>query len=95
MSDDIVFRQVTGPLFTRVDDDLMAVDTQGGLVFTFNRSAARIWELLQDWTTLDAVCTQLQRQYAVEPDRCAAQVTGLVERLREAGLVEQRHGRPS
>ena len=95
MSDDVLFRQAEGPLFTRVDDDLMGVNTQGGLVYTLNGSGARIWELLQDWTTLEAVCAQLQREYAVEPDRCAAHVRSLVDRLREEGLVEQRQNESS
>jgi Coenzyme PQQ synthesis protein D (PqqD) len=87
---DAVIRLKEGPLFTRVDDDLVAVDTQAGLTFSLNKSGARVWELLEGWTTVDAICAQLQREYAVEAARCQEQVRGLVEQLREAGLVEDR-----
>ena len=82
-------------VFTRVDDDLLGVDTQTGLTYGLNSTASRVWELLEDWTTVDAICAQLQQEYEVEPGACVAHVQKLVAQLRDAELLEHRDGEAS
>jgi hypothetical protein len=85
-------RRKAEPEFTRVDDELLGVNTQDGLVYSLNRSASRIWELLEDWTTVDTISAQLQREFKVDPQTCDAHVRKLVARLGDAGLVERQEG---
>ena len=85
-------RRKPKPEFTRVDDELLGVDTQDGLVYSLNRSAARVWELLGDWTTVDTICARLREEYEVDPDACAGQVQKLVAQLADAGLLERQGG---
>lgn len=74
-------------LFTRIDDDLLGIDTQEGLVYTLNGSARRVWELIETETTVSAVCEQLQSEFEVEPATCLADVGELLGRLQDSGLV--------
>ena len=92
---DTHIRRKAEPVFTRVDDELLGLDTQTGLTYSLNSSATRVWELLEDWTTVDEICAQLAREYEVDPGACAAQVQKLVARLDDEGLVERQEGVPS
>lgn len=81
-------RRKPEPYFSRVDDELLGLDTHTGFAYSLNASAGRIWELIEDWTTAGAVCAQLEREYDVEPAACASQVAKLLSRLEEVGLLD-------
>ena len=85
-------RRPDGPLFMAVDDEVVGLDPQAGMVYGLNASAGRVWDLVENWTTLDEVCEQLQREYNVEPATCLEQVGELVARLRTVGLIEVDRG---
>lgn len=86
-------RRRSDPIFTRMDDDLLGLNTAEGLVYTLNRTGARIWTLLEDWTTQAALVTQLREDYDVEEAQCAASVDRLVAQLSDAGLLDTRNRR--
>jgi PqqD family protein of HPr-rel-A system len=76
-----------GLVFTRVDEDLLGLDSEQGLVHSLNATAARVWEIVEQPTTVATICDTLEREYDVDPTVCATQVTVLLEGLRRAGLV--------
>lgn len=75
-------------MFSRLDEELLGLDTRAGLAYSLNASAARVWELIDSWTTVRAVCEQLEHEYAVEHETCLRQVVALLDKLREAGLID-------
>lgn len=81
-------RRKPEPLFTRLDDELLGIDTQAGLAYSLNRSGARIWQLIDGWVTVGSLCEQLRQEYEIAPEACSQQVVSLLGRLREAGLIE-------
>lgn len=87
-------RRKPEPLFSRLDDELLGLDTHAGLAYSLNRSAGRVWELIGTWMTVGAVCDQLEQEYEVEHQTCLTEVVELLGRLRNAGLVEVEGGMP-
>ncbi len=75
-------------MFTALDDEMLGLDTQAGLAYSLNPSAGRVWELIESWSTVDSICAALELEYEVDPATCRTEVTGLLERLRDAGLIE-------
>jgi PqqD family protein of HPr-rel-A system len=76
------------PTFTRVDDELIGLDTRSGLAHSLNPPAARVWALIERPATIAEVCERLVEEYDVDVDTCMEQVVALVADLEQAGLVE-------
>jgi len=77
-----------GLLFTRVDDDLLALDPQAGCYYSLNRPAARVWELIDSPTPVSILCDQLIGEYEVDRATCLGDVIELIDELRAAKLVK-------
>jgi hypothetical protein len=83
--------QRTGDLlFSQLDDDKIAIDSQAGYYYAMNESAGRVWELIAEPISVDAVCAQLHAEYDVAPQQCRQDVLALLAALYKAGLVEVR-----
>jgi hypothetical protein len=74
--------------FSQLDDELLAIDSQAGYCYALNETSGRIWDLMETPIDFDGLCSQLQREYVVDKDTCVREVTGFLEDLRKAGLVE-------
>ena len=70
-----------------VDDELFGLDAEQGLFYGFNAPATRIWELIEQPTSLSAVCTSLVAEFAVEPDECRAGTLAVLRDLERDGMV--------
>jgi hypothetical protein len=75
-------------LFRQLDDELLAIDSQAGYCYSLNETAGRVWELIATPISLDAICAQLRQEYAVDEQACHREVTTLLQRLCDAGLVQ-------
>lgn len=74
--------------FSQLDDELLALDAQAGYCYSLNETAGRVWDLIAAPTSLEAICAQLRREYAVDELTCRRQVTALLQGLCDAGLVQ-------
>jgi len=81
----------------RINDDVVFHDLQGeavilnlktGVYFGLDPVGTRIWHLLQERPSLQAVLDALVEEYAVTQARCAEDLLRFAARLREQGLVE-------
>ena len=77
-------------LFSKLDDELLAIDGQAGNCYSLNESAGSAWELLREPITVAAVCAQLRREYSVDPATCEGDILELLQNLLAAGLIEVR-----
>jgi Coenzyme PQQ synthesis protein D (PqqD) len=59
-----------------------------GMYYGLDEVGARIWELIQEPRTVDEVRGVLLSEYDVDSERCERDLLGLLERLKDAGLVE-------
>jgi hypothetical protein len=80
--------QTSHLIFTRLDDDLLALDGQAGRCYSLNRYAAAVWELLESPIAVGALCGRLTEQFDVDDRTCCSDVRELLIELRDAGLVE-------
>jgi hypothetical protein len=60
--------------------------------YGLNRVGRRIWELLEEPTTVAALCARLVREFDVAPERCADEVLGFLGSLIQDGTVRTQAG---
>lgn len=77
---DTVYRQLEG--------EAIVLDLNSGIYFGLNPAGSRIWELLQNATTVRGVCDQMEQEFAVDRADLERDVVGLVGRLLDKKLVE-------
>lgn len=64
------------------------LDLKNGIYYGLDPVGARIWELIQQPTSIESVVSQLLDEYDVEAEQCSHDVVALVTELRERGLIE-------
>jgi len=82
------FDRAKGVVGTRQGDTTVLLDVHGGMYYTLNEAAGRIWELLGERTSVSAIVVQLGEEYDVPMDRLVAEVGALMNSLRAAKLIE-------
>jgi len=70
-----------------VEGGYVLLDVERGKYLHFNATAMRIWEMLETPKTVAELCAAMQERFDVAPDRCAAEVGALTDRMLAAGLV--------
>ena len=80
--------------FSQLDHELLAIDSQAGYCYSLNKTAGRVWDLLEEPTPIEAICDRLRLQYAVDEATCLREVTELLRGMCEAKLVETVEGAP-
>ena len=70
-----------------VDDEMFGLEPEQGNFYGFNASAARIWALIEQPRTLDALCDALAAEFDVAPATCRADTLALLHELEADGLI--------
>jgi len=78
-------RQVSSQL---VGGEAAILDLDRGVYYGLDEIGARIWNLAQAPTSVDALCEVLVREYDVDRERCERSVVTLLGELVAKGLVE-------
>jgi hypothetical protein len=76
------------PVFTRLDDELLALDPHKASCYALSGTATRVWELISSPIALGTVRDAIVSEFVVDPDTCLADLLELMEQLDAAGLVE-------
>ena len=87
ISDGVVFRELEG--------EAVLLNLETGVYFGLNGVGTRIWMLLGDNGALGSVFTAIQQEFDVAPERLEKDLLGLVQQLREKGLVEEHLSTPA
>lgn len=77
----------TSYIESRVDDDLVLMDTNSGKFFRLADTGKRAWELLDEVDTYGELIDALCREYEVGEDTCKADTDALIQDLRARKLV--------
>ena len=67
--------------------ETVILDIPSGQYFALSEIETTIWKLLETPSTLANVCGRLMDEYDVEPARCEADVSSLLDQLAERGLI--------
>lgn len=68
--------------------EMVLLDIDSGYFFQLNRSASRIWGLLEEPRTLGELCAALEKSFTVDPLTCRDEVIEFVAEMRDKGLIE-------
>jgi hypothetical protein len=74
-------------LSARVGDEIMMMSAEKGNYLGVNEVGARIWELIETPSDIDAVCAALQQEFVIEPDICRTEVETFLGEMEKHGAV--------
>lgn len=96
MSTPISDRSVVVAIKDQVSCDLAGeaaiLNIKNGVYYGLDPVGARIWNLMQQPCAVFEIQNAITGEYDVEPERCARDLFGLLNRLLEEGLIEVRDG---
>ena len=84
----VIARRDEGLLAAVLDGELLGMSVEQGTCYGFNAPATEIWDILAVPTRLDVLCSRLVSEYEVDLPTCRADVTGMLDKLRTAGLID-------
>jgi len=70
-------------------DEVVMISLQRNNYFGLDDIGARIWALLEQPTTMRAICERLRMQYDVDEETCARDVGELLDHMAREGLLLQ------
>lgn len=73
---------------SRVDNDVVLLNTRTNQYFALEDVSARLWVLLEGGLGLVEICTALEKEYLVKHDELEPDVLELTSLFMENGLVE-------
>jgi hypothetical protein len=83
------FRSSPDALATRVGDEIVLVDLKTDQIYSLNRTAARIWELLCADCDRAEVERRMLEEFDVTPAEVAEAIDALVASMTRGGLLER------
>jgi Coenzyme PQQ synthesis protein D (PqqD) len=71
-------------------DELVLLNLRDGVYYGLDHAGVRIWQLLQQPSTMAELRDAILHEYDVEPGRCSKDLLSLLADLAAHGLVEVR-----
>lgn len=85
---DTIVRQSSNQMSCQVDQEAVIMHLLTGRYFGCDPVGARVWALLEQPTSISALCERLMEEYSgVDRDRCAQDVIAFIRDLIDEGLV--------
>ena len=81
------FKVSPSVVFRQMDDGAVLLDLESGVYFGLDEIGTRVWTLLVEQKTPDAVCEAMLAEFDVEPGVLADDVRRLVSELQQNGLL--------
>ena len=96
MSPTISVRSIVVAAKDQVSCDLAGeaaiLNIKNGVYYGLDPVGARIWNLMQAPREVAEIQNTITNEYDVEPERCARDLVGLLEKLLAEGLIEVKDG---
>lgn len=74
---------------SRVGEETVILHLTNGTYYGLDEVGTRVWELLQDGATLEALCATLQDDYDVALETLRTDIGAFIADLAEHGLVDR------
>jgi hypothetical protein len=71
-----------------VDGESVILDLEEGIYYGLNPVGARIWEEIQEPTSVEKITAAITAEYDVGSEKCLEDVISLLQDLEENGLIE-------
>jgi hypothetical protein len=88
MTEETVVRAARSQVSTVLDGEAVLLELSRGVYFGLNEVGTVVWQLVQEPRTVASIRDAVCEEYDVTRERCLADVSSLLERMREEGLVE-------
>ncbi|QSR85440.1 PqqD family protein [Methylacidimicrobium sp. B4] len=72
-----------------VEKSVVILHTEEGIYYQLDGVGTRVWELLAEPISLEALVTALVGEFEVEEDRCSADAEALLQELLERRMVRR------
>jgi len=79
---------------SKLGEETVILGIDESMYYGLDEIGAQVWDLLQEPTTIDDICTHLMKKYEVDRETCVEDVTALVQELIEHNLVELKSESP-
>ncbi len=70
-----------------MNGDVVILGLKDGVYYGLNPVGARIWDLIQQPTTVKALRETLLQEYEVDPETCTRELLGILNQMAEKGLI--------
>lgn len=70
-----------------LDDETILMSIETGSYHVINKTANRIWELLEEPKTVDEICIIILDEYDVDPETCQKEVLEFMAGLQNRKIV--------
>jgi hypothetical protein len=79
--------RVEGMLATELDGELVLMSIEHGAYFGLEKTARRIWDLLEEPQVVEALCARLSGEYNVARETCEPDILRFLEQLHAESLI--------
>lgn len=76
-------------LFSTIGDDVVALHVERGQAYGMQDVTATVWTMLEEPTTIEAMCDRLTDEYDVERAQCERDIGELIATFVAEGLVDR------
>lgn len=74
-------------LATDLDDEMILMSIENGSYYGMEKTARRIWELIESPQTVSSLIDILSQEFSVAPDVCKSDTIAYLQDLCEEGLL--------
>ena len=74
-------------LSAKVGNELVMMSAEKGNYIGLSEVGARIWDIIETPSEVDAVCARLQEEYEVAPETCRVEVENFLSELVKHGAI--------
>ena len=74
-------------LSAKVGNELVMMSAEKGNYIGLSEVGARIWDIIETPSEVDAVCARLQAEYEVAPETCRVEVENFLSELVKHGAI--------
>lgn len=75
-------------LYSELRNEVAMMDIENDQYYGVADAGARIWLLLEQPMTIEAICQQLVQEYRISIEACRAEVIQFAAQLQQHGIVE-------
>jgi hypothetical protein len=72
-----------------LSDEIVILNLTSGIYYGLDPLGAKIWDMVQQPSSVPAILEAVLAEYDVAADRCETDILALLEQLQEAGLIEE------
>ena len=88
LTDDSLVKASGDQVSSEVDGEMVSVNLKSGVYYSLNAVGSRIWQLVQEPSSVRDIRETIVEEYEVEAERCGRDVLRLLNELAAKGLIE-------